>query len=219
MVFRGSLGTRPVNEIPGWMPPLDWLKPSPMSPTWPMAMLAIYTDVSAGKNRRNLVGIADLVPADAPQAPDSSVLSDSQPGIQGLTYYGTPDGASAGRLGSRAAARYPLVGYRSALRRPALAYSRWMVKTTTLRRFPGQAPTCRQAPPRDCVQGSRLLCARFAAWRGCSAKAHWPLCFDVATRHAALFQVLLMVVLGGEERDGGDDLRDYRFGVAAGFLQ
>ena len=50
-------------------------------------------------------------------------------------------------------------------------------------------------------------------------KARWPLCFDVATRHAALFQVLLVVVLGGEERDCGDDLRDYRFGVAAGFLQ
>src|SRR5580692_5429272 len=75
------------------------------------------------------------------------------------------------------------------------------------------------APPRDLRQGQTARVRTDRSRRVCSTKAHWPLCFDVATRHAALFQVLLVVVLGGEERDCGDDLRDYRFGVAAGFLQ
>jgi len=87
----------------------------------------------------------------------------------------------------------------------------------TLGRLRGQQPTCKQAPPRD-SQG-QLLSARVAARRGLFDKSLLALCFDVATRHAALFQVLLVVVLGGEERNGGDDLRDYRFRVAAGFLQ
>src|ERR1700683_1001505 len=45
------------------------------------------------------------------------------------------------------------------------------------------------------------------------------LSFDVATGHAALFQILLVIVLGGIERDRGDDLRGNWFGVTMRFFE
>src|SRR5580658_9474500 len=42
---------------------------------------------------------------------------------------------------------------------------------------------------------------------------------DMAAGHATLLQILLVIVLGGEERHCGEDLGGYRLRVAMRFLQ